>query len=73
MVMDGVKVALGSRGMTLEAACHFVKDRKEWRALVQMSMIEFQVAIFAWLVSSFGPPSRALVSYRLERGWDTVT
>ena len=34
--MDGVKVALGNRGMTLEAARQCVKDRKEWRALVHM-------------------------------------
>ena len=32
--MDGVKVALGSRGMTVEAARQCAKDRKEWRALV---------------------------------------
>ena len=31
--MDGVKVALGNRGMTVEAAR---KDRKEWKALVHM-------------------------------------
>ena len=36
--MDVVKVALGNRGMTVEAARHFVKDRKEWRALVHMYM-----------------------------------
>ena len=34
--MDGVKVALGNRGMTVEAARQCAKDRKEWRALVQM-------------------------------------
>ena len=34
--MDGVKVALGNRGMTVEAASKCVKDRKEWRALVHM-------------------------------------
>ena len=28
--MDGVKVALGNRGMTVEAARQFAKDRKEW-------------------------------------------
>ena len=32
--MDGVKVALGNRGMTVEAVYQFAKDRKEWRALV---------------------------------------
>ena len=34
--MDGVKVALGNRGMTVEAARQCAKDRKEWRALVDM-------------------------------------
>ena len=32
--MDGVKVALGNRGMTVDAARQCAKDRKEWRALV---------------------------------------
>ena len=34
--MDGVKVALGIRGMTVEAVRQCAKDRKEWRALVHM-------------------------------------
>ena len=34
--MDGVKVTLGNRGMTVEAARQCVKDRKESRALVHM-------------------------------------
>ena len=34
--MDGVKVALGNRGMTVEATRQCTKDRKEWRALVHM-------------------------------------
>ena len=34
--MDGVKMALGGRGMTVEAARQCAKDRKEWRALVHM-------------------------------------
>ena len=34
--MNGVKVALGNRGMTVEAARQCAKDRKAWRALVQM-------------------------------------
>ena len=34
--MDGVKVALGNRGMTVEAARQCTKDRKEWRPLVHM-------------------------------------
>ena len=28
--MDGVKVALGNRGMTVKAAQQCAKDRKEW-------------------------------------------
>ena len=42
--MDDVKVALGNRGMTVEAEGQCAKDRKGWRALVH----EFQAAIFAW-------------------------
>ena len=34
--MDGVKVALGNRGITVEAGRQCAKDRKEWRALVHM-------------------------------------
>ena len=34
--MDGVKVALGNRGMTVEAARQCAKDRKACRALVHM-------------------------------------
>ena len=34
--MDGVKVALGNRRMTVEAARQCAKDRKAWRALVHM-------------------------------------
>ena len=34
--MDGVKVALDNRGMTVEAARQCAKDRKECRALVHM-------------------------------------
>ena len=34
--MDGVKVAIGNRGMTVEAARQCAEDRKAWRALVHM-------------------------------------
>ena len=34
--MDGEKVALGNRGMTVEAVQQCVKDRKDWRALVHV-------------------------------------
>ena len=33
---DGVKVVLGNKGMTVEAARQCAKDRKAWRALVHM-------------------------------------
>ena len=55
--MDGVKVALGNRGMMVETAQQCVKDRKEWRALVHMQLNEFHMAIFAWpCVLSYCPP-----------------
>ena len=34
--MDGVKVALGNRGIMVEDARQYANDRKEWRALVHM-------------------------------------
>ena len=34
--MNGVKVALCNRGMTVEVARQCAKDRKEWRAVVHM-------------------------------------
>ena len=34
--IDGAKVALGSRGMTVEAARQCSKDRKAWRPLAHM-------------------------------------
>ena len=34
--MDGVKAALSSRGMTVEAVRQCAKARKEWRTLVYM-------------------------------------
>ena len=32
--MDGVKVAFGNKGLTVEAERQCANDRKEWRALV---------------------------------------
>ena len=65
--MDGVKVALGNRGMTVKVASQCAKHRKEWRALVN----EFHTAICLALCS-FGPPP---VPWWLSpgEGWDTVT
>ena len=65
--MDGVKMALSNRGMTVEAPRQCAKDRKEWRALD-----EFHAAIFTWLcVISDRPP----VLWWLSLGdfWDAVT
>ena len=52
--MDGVKVALDNSGMTVEAA-RCARDRNEWRALVQLRMIDFtwpflRVPVFFWTV-----------------------
>ena len=33
---DGVKVAFGNRGATVEATRQYAEDRKEWSALVHM-------------------------------------
>ena len=74
--MDGVKVALGNRGMTVEAAQQCAKDRKEWRALVHMELspgtYEFHAAIFAWhFVLSDLPPVLWWLSH--GEGRDAVT
>ena len=34
--MEGVKLAFGNRGITVEAARRCARDRNEWRALVHM-------------------------------------
>ena len=34
--MDGVKVALCNRGITVEAARQYAKGRMEWRAMVHV-------------------------------------
>ena len=56
--MNGVKVNLSSRWMTLEAGRQCAKDRKESRALVNMQIIEFHSEISGWFcVLSDRPPS----------------
>ena len=68
--MDGVKVALGNRGMTVQAARQCAKDRKECRALgpdfrrvvmlrngAVRTKQNLSTAIFAWhCVLSDRPP-----------------
>ena len=45
--MDGVKMALGNRGMTVGAVRQRAKDRIDWRALVYMELNDFHEAIFS--------------------------
>ena len=68
--IDGVKVALDSRGETVNAARQYVNDRNDWRALmlVNMYMIEFHLSVFAWFLCSFGATSHVRVPYYVERG-----
>ena len=58
--MDGVKVAMGNKGMTVEAARQCGKDRKEWRALYVTECVS-RGQFCLTLTVSFGPRSRALV------------
>ena len=70
--MDSVKMALGKRGMTVEAGRQRGKDRKEWRALVHMQLNEFHSATFAWrCVLSDRPP--VLWGLPPGEGCDAVT
>ena len=70
--LDGVKVSLGNRVMTVEAARQCAKYRKEWRALVHMKQDEFHATIFAWHCVLSDRPS---VLWRLTHaeGMDAVT
>ena len=66
--MDGVKVALGNRRMTVEAARQCAKDRKEWRALLHMQLDEFHAAIFASYCVFFLTALSYSGGYHLEMG-----
>ena len=65
--MDGANVALGNRGMTVEAVRQCAKDPREWRALD-----EFHLAIFAL---PFVLLDRPPVLWWLSpgEGWNAVT
>ena len=69
--MNGVKVALGNRGMTVEAARQCEKDWKESKALVHMKLIEFHKAIFAW-PSAFSDRPPMLWWLSPGEGWDPL-
>ena len=66
------KVALGNIGMTVEAARQCARDRKEWRAIVHMSLNEFHAAIFALPCVLSDRPSVLLWLSPVE-GWNAVT
>ena len=58
----GEKVALGDRGMPVEAARQGAKDEKEWRALAGTYVTErVSLGQFCLALCFFGPLTRALV------------
>ena len=65
--MDDVKVALGSRGMMVQAQQKCMKDRKEWRALCIWRWLSFTQP-YLLDSCSFRLPSCALVAYHQEGG-----
>ena len=68
MRLDGwCKVALGNRGMTVEAARQCAKDQKEWRAMVHMQLYESHEAVFTCPVF-FRTASSCFGCYHLEQG-----
>ena len=70
--MDGVKVALGNKGITVETGRQCAKNRKEWRVLVHMYLNEFHAAHFAWhCVLSDCPPMFSWLSH--GEGRDAAT
>ena len=66
--MDGVKLTLDSRGMTVQAARQCANVRKEWRALVHIYRRLSCRRPFLLRSCSFGPLSRALVACHFEWG-----
>ena len=58
--MDGVKVVVSNRGMTVEATLQYENDKKEWRAWCICNRMSF-TRTFCLVLCSFGPHSRALV------------
>ena len=65
--MDGVKVALGNRGMTVEAERQCAKDRKEWRAWYLFNWMSF-TRLFLLCPVFFRTTLPCSGGYHLERG-----
>ena len=65
--MDGVKVALSNRGLSVERKIQCAEDTKEWTALVHMYLNEFHAAIFAWpcALLDLPPPCSAMSIFRI--------
>ena len=67
--MDGVKVALGSRGWRLYGGGYnqakIGRSGKPWCIIIYL--IEFHAAILALFLCSFGHPSPAPLAYHLQR------
>ena len=70
--MDGEKVALGNREITVEAARQCAKDRTEWRPMVHMKLNEFHEAIFSRPCILSDPPP-VLWWLSPGEGYDAVT
>ena len=67
--MDGVKVASGNRGMTVEAARKTGKSREPWYICNLMSFTP--LFLLATVVFRFALPCSG--GYHMERGRDAVT
>ena len=65
--MEGVKVALGNRGMTVEAAQQCAKGRKEWIVLVHMYSMSF-TWLFLLGTVFFRTDLPCSGGYHMERG-----
>ena len=69
--MDGVKVALGNRGMMVRAACQCAKDQKYWRALVHLYLSFTWSFLLGPVFFRTALPCSG--GYHLEGGWDAIT
>ena len=68
-LIDGVKVALSNRGMTVEARRQCEKDRKKRNGVLLVQMIVFHAVIFCLV----GPPLPRSGGLSPGDRWDAVT